>query len=47
MYVNVLVEGLPVVAADCGGKDCGIEWTVEGISVHSQYSIWDWTVSGW
>ena len=34
MHVNVLVEGLPVVAADCGGKDCEIEWTGLGRSVH-------------
>ena len=41
MYVNVLVhvEGLLVVVADCDGKDCEIEWTGLGRSVHFQYSI--------
>ena len=39
MYVNVLVEGLLVVVADCGGKDCELEWTELGRSVHFQYSI--------
>ena len=39
MYVNVLVVALVEVAADCGGKDCEIEWTGLGRSVHFQYSI--------
>eukprot|EP01043_Picozoa_sp_COSAG02_P116826 COSAG02_NODE_53278_length_302_cov_110.448276_1_plen_41_part_01 len=32
--VLVLVGRLPVVAADCSGKDCEIDWTGLGRSVH-------------
>ena len=31
--MHVLVEGLPIVVADCGGKDCEIEWTQSEIGL--------------